>query len=219
MTQSLPRRPFALLMALLLLNSLALSAIHGAARAQSTPEAVRAALPAAGGCAPPCWQGLRPGYITYEAQAAWLADPPYPVAPVETALTVPDVMDTWRVDLGGGAYLDLMLVRVHSRQVDRLEVRQPALRLGDLLAALGEPAYFDLRTASEADDALEFRLFFPQQRVQALGTLSADQRLSPETPIAVLVYDAQPLNRPLLAQDWRGLPAGAYLMAAAHSRG
>jgi hypothetical protein len=158
-------------------------------------------------CTVPCWQGLRPGAITSKVLAAWLDQPlgkrGQQAEPVVLATTRPGVIDSWQVTLPDAAPVILTTVRIHSREVDSLIVTQADLRVGDVIAALGEPAFIDFNLGMHSD--LDYRLYYPEPRVIVEGTIQLDTwTLGPYTPASRLVYDGTAWARPVLAVDWQG---------------
>jgi hypothetical protein len=172
------------------------------------PDRVAALLPDPD-CAAPCWQGLRPGYVPPDALKAWIDDPPgnWRASPVYPDVTRVGVIDSWSIPLADDAPLILTTWRVHSPNVDKLFVEQPDLRVGDVVAALGQPAFIDFNLGADIDlgASIEFRLYYPEPSLIVWGVLPVETPiLTPDTPVATLAYEALPWGRPLLAFDWRG---------------
>jgi hypothetical protein len=175
---------------------------RAAARLADPPAYVAAVLPA-GGCPAPCWQGLRPGQITGAQLDGWLAALPsgwtllLEDAPVTASRT------DYRFRFNSGETLSVNIIDLAPNGQQAIEVSHPALRLGDLLAALGPPAYLSF---TRQDDGLGVRLFYPDHQLFARAALApGDAAIAPELPIQTIHYHATPLSRALLGTNWRGL--------------
>lgn len=176
-------------------------AIHAAAR-RDPPARIAALLPDSS-CPAPCWQGLRPGYATARDLQSWLDTPPqgWTLRRLDDGTPSDGSLRSWAIS--GGTSLTLTVIQTPHPTSDQLMIDPPALTLGDLIAAHGEPAYFDVY--SDPPLRVIVRLYYPADRLIALMALPAgDNFLWPSRRIDSLIYSAVPWARPLLAFDWRG---------------
>jgi hypothetical protein len=203
----IPRRFLLAVARLWLSGAVLVAGTHLLAR-RAPPDRVSALLPDPT-CTAPCWQGLRPGYIAPDRLEAWIGDPPgdWQPSPLHSDLTRIGLIDSWQIRLPDAAPLILTTWRIHSPAVDRLDVAQADLRLGDVIAALGEPDFleFNLGPSSQGQVMVEFRLYYPRSSLIVLGSVLAEAPyLAPYTAVEALIYQALPWSRPALAVNWRG---------------
>ena len=193
----------------------------GAARIlapKAPPPDVAALLPDPS-CEAPCWAGLHPGAIAPSTLRAWIEAPPgdWSVR-LYRSRGSPTGFDNWEITLPVGAHFYLSLVRFHSPYVDRLTLFAPALRLGDVVAALGVPDFVDARTRPglRGERQVELRLGYVPHAVVAEVVLPLSEALfvDPGLPVEALVYEPPAGETP--AQAWRGfVPLDHYLPDAA----
>jgi len=187
------------------LCAILIGVVRGVLPHQPPPE-IAALLPDVS-CTAPCWQGLRPGYSTPDDVQQRLTDSRWPDAVVDggTAGSV----EEWTAVLGDDARLWFGYSSQSPAQ-NELQLRPAHLRVGDVIAALGEPdavafAYVYPHRSVRSRVELEFRLYYRASGLMASGTLPPYAvELDAAQRVEVLNYPALALTLPLLAFEWRG---------------
>jgi hypothetical protein len=122
-------------------------------------------------------------------------------------MTFPGVIDFWEIAPPAGAPFVLGTVRVHEPGADEIQLLPADLTLGEVVAALGAPDYvlFGLGPDRPTGPTLQYRAVFRGGYLAAAGLIPAGaSHLAVSAPVEALVYRAVPLERSLLAHDWRG---------------
>lgn len=158
---------------------------------EGTPAHVAIVLPD-DSCAAPCWQGIRPtsmGQAEIEEKLAQL----------------PAVQR-----LGDGVWVfspDTVREYSASYFVNTLVLRATHLRLGDLLAALGEPDYQTMQKVLEQpsrNEVMLVRLYYEQKQMILLVSTELDGRLTVNMPLAGVLYPDKYYAQPFYTQRWLG---------------
>ncbi|MBN1679796.1 MAG: hypothetical protein JW966_05860 [Anaerolineae bacterium] len=192
---------------LLLACVLVIGGTHAFAR-RDIPAHVAAMLPDPD-CPAPCWQGFRPGYITDDVWEQWFDSQPagWQITPDQSSAANPDPGGAWTITLPDGRAITLTMLIMARPTQDALFVSQDSLTLGDIINALGAPAFIDFNygLTIAGKDTLDYHVYYPRQRLIVNGFVPpGSTRLSPDTPVSTLAYEAMPWTRPVLAFDWRG---------------
>lgn len=167
-------------------------------------------------CPTPCWQGLRPGYLTAGDVAAWLDAPPagwqvsdvYPTSATIPAASVPV---SWRITGPGHQAISVYLPHATGPFANQIELAPARLTLGDVVAALGPPAGVDLlRSNSGVFTFVSTQVYYPAHNL--IVKLMPGVRLDASARVASLIYIPVRLAESVYSQPWRSF--GSYLRYA-----
>ena len=181
------------------------AALTGAAATlahRAPPPRVAALLPDPG-CAPPCWQRLRPGATTPATLQTWVDHPPHDWWLIYHHEGAPPGFDNWEITAPDGVHFYISITRIENPKIDRLLLTAPDLRLGDVLAALGPPdsAVVGNLPGPRGVIRLVLRLVYRDHQLAVEGMLGDRPIVTADTPVPVLVYALLPDEE---TEGWRG---------------
>jgi hypothetical protein len=158
------------------------------------PPRVAALLPDPD-CAPPCWQGLRPGATAPSVLQAWMDHPPHDWRAVFFhERGSPPGFDNWEITAPDGVHFDISVVRIQNPRIDRLLLTAPDLRLGDVLAALGPPDSAEVGNLPGPRGVIRLvlRLVYRDYELAVEGMLGDRPVMTADTPVSMLLYAPLP---------------------------
>ncbi len=155
-----------------------------------TPPTVAILLPDQS-CTAPCWRGIR-AVVTSKEEGAVILNQLPQVEPIQDY--------AWRFTYQHEEYIAWFL--------SSLTLLAPHIRLGDILAVMGEPDYQTQQIAvnlTTGDKEKLVYLYYEKQQVIVLVSVPLEGRLSMETPLAAFEYPRNYYARPFYTYEWLGL--------------
>lgn len=154
-----------------------------------TPPAVAVLLPD-DTCTAPCWRGIR-SVVTSKAEGTVI------LSQLPDAQPIQDY--AWRFTYEDEVYIAWFL--------SSLTLLAPHVRLGDILAAMGEPDYQTQQVAVNLNTGAKEKLislYYEKQQVIVLVSVSSQGRVSVEMPLAAFEYPDNYYAQPFYSWEWLG---------------